>query len=140
MLTSDRYELWLQWGAVIGASLVAAITDLRQGRIPNWLTLPLWLLGLAKATDGGGAAGFVGALGVSVLLVMLGAIEYGWLFFNVQQITNAARQGARVAILPDGSPALLQQVLPGDKAQYNAEVLRKARDKETHRGADAPAA
>ena len=29
-----------------------------------------------------------------LLLVMLGAIEYGWLFFNVQQITNAARQGA----------------------------------------------
>jgi len=35
-----------------------------------------------------------------ILLIVLGLIEYGWLFYNVQQITNAARQGARIAILP----------------------------------------
>ncbi len=46
-----------------------------------------------------------------LLLVLLGAIEYGWLLFNVQQITNAARQGARVAILPDVSPAQAQAVI-----------------------------
>ncbi len=46
-----------------------------------------------------------------LLLVMLGAIEYGWLFFNVQQITNAARQGARVAILPDVTPAQAEAVI-----------------------------
>lgn len=38
---------------------------------------------------------------VVLILVTLGAVEYGWLFLNAQQITNAARQGARVAILPD---------------------------------------
>jgi Flp pilus assembly protein TadD len=38
------------------------------------------------------------------------------------------------------SLALLQQILPGDKAQRNAEVLRKAHDKETPQNADAPAA
>jgi Flp pilus assembly protein protease CpaA len=64
------YELWLQWGALIGASLVAALTDLRQGRIPNWLTLPLWALGLARAACLGGAGGFAGALGVSALLAL----------------------------------------------------------------------
>jgi Flp pilus assembly protein TadD len=37
------------------------------------------------------------------------------------------------------SLALLQQVLPGDKADYNAEVLRKAHDKETPQPTDAPA-
>jgi prepilin peptidase CpaA len=63
-------ELWLQWGALLGASLVAAITDLRQGRIPNGLTLPLWLLGLVRAACLGGAAGFIGALEVSVLLAL----------------------------------------------------------------------
>jgi len=68
---------WLQWGALIGASLVAAFTDVRQGRIPNWVTLPLWLLGLARATWLGGAAGFVGALEVSVLL----AFPYVALYF-----------------------------------------------------------
>lgn len=40
---------------------------------------------------------------VLTLLVMLtmGAIQYGMLFLRTQQITNAARQGARIAILPD---------------------------------------
>ncbi len=61
---------WLQWGALIGASLVAALTDLRQGRIPNSVTLPLWLLGLVRAMHLGGAPGFFGALGVSVLLAL----------------------------------------------------------------------
>jgi len=35
-----------------------------------------------------------------LLMLVLGAIEYGWLFLNAQQITNAARHGARIAILP----------------------------------------
>ncbi len=70
MLSSDKNELWLQWGALIGASLVAALTDLRQGRIPNWLTLPLWVLGLARAIYLGGATGCAGAMGVSMLLAL----------------------------------------------------------------------
>jgi Flp pilus assembly protein TadD len=37
------------------------------------------------------------------------------------------------------SLALLQQILPADKAQRNAEVLRNAHDRETHQRADAPA-
>jgi Flp pilus assembly protein TadG len=43
---------------------------------------------------------------VLLLLVMvtMGAIRYGWLFLKVQQITNAARQGARLAILPNVTP------------------------------------
>ena len=68
--------LWLQ-RALIGASLAAAIMDVREGRIPNRLTLPLWLLGLAKATCLGGAGGVVAALGVSVLV----ALPYIVLFF-----------------------------------------------------------
>ncbi len=70
MLSHTGNELWLQWGALIGASLVAAAVDLRQGRIPNWLTLPLWLLGLARAMYLGGVGDFVGALAVSVLLAL----------------------------------------------------------------------
>ena len=35
-----------------------------------------------------------------LLMLTLGAIEYGWLFLNEQQVVNAARQGARIAILP----------------------------------------
>ena len=38
-----------------------------------------------------------------MLLVTFGAIKYGWLFLKAQQITNAARHGARMAVLPDVS-------------------------------------
>jgi Flp pilus assembly protein TadD len=38
------------------------------------------------------------------------------------------------------SLALLQQILPRDKADCNAEVLRKAHDKEVHQSADTPPA
>jgi Flp pilus assembly protein TadG len=42
------------------------------------------------------------AIVLSLLMMLtLGALEYGWLFINAQQVTNAARQGARIAILPD---------------------------------------
>ena len=40
-------------------------------------------------------------VGVVMLLFTFGAIKYGWLFLKAQQITNAARQGARMATLPD---------------------------------------
>jgi len=36
-----------------------------------------------------------------LLLLTFGVIEYGWLFLKAQQITNAARHGARIAIRPD---------------------------------------
>jgi len=34
-----------------------------------------------------------------LLLITLGAVEYGWLFLKQQQIVNAARQAARIAAL-----------------------------------------
>jgi len=68
---------WLQWGAVLGASLVAALSDIRCGLIPNLLTLPLWGLGLAQAAWRGGTAGLGEALEVSALL----ALPYLVLFF-----------------------------------------------------------
>jgi Flp pilus assembly protein TadG len=51
-----------------------------------------------------GAAAVEAAL-VFPLLVLLtfGAIKYGWLFLKAQQITNATRYGARLAILPDST-------------------------------------
>ncbi len=35
-----------------------------------------------------------------LLLLTLGGIHFGWLFLKAQQLTNAARTGARIAILP----------------------------------------
>jgi len=41
-----------------------------------------------------------------LMMVTVGTIEYGWMFVNLQRITNAARQGARVQAVsgaPDGA-------------------------------------
>lgn len=50
-----------------------------------------------------------------LLLLTLGAIKYGWLFLISQQITNAARQGARIAILSnsttDGVNGVKQRII-----------------------------
>ncbi len=35
-----------------------------------------------------------------LVLLTFGVIEYGWLFLKAQEITNAARYGARIAIRP----------------------------------------
>jgi Flp pilus assembly protein TadG len=43
-----------------------------------------------------------------MLLVMLGIIDFGFLFQRYEVVTNAAREGARVAILPGYSNADVQ--------------------------------
>ena len=60
----------LQWGAVISASLVAATCDLHRGRIPNWLTGPLLLGGLAWAAWVGGPAGAADSVTGCVLMAV----------------------------------------------------------------------
>ena len=55
-----------------------------------------------KGNRSRGAAAVEAALVMPILLlVTFGAIKYGWLFLRAQQITNAARYGARVAIRAD---------------------------------------
>ena len=51
----------LQWGVVVGLSLLAALTDLRSRRVPNALTAPMLLAGLARAWWLGGAGGLADA-------------------------------------------------------------------------------
>ena len=58
----------LQWGTVLGASLVAAFWDLRSRRIPNLLTFPLVLGGWAASASFSGGAGLVDSLAATVLL------------------------------------------------------------------------
>ena len=36
-----------------------------------------------------------------LILLTFGMIEYGWLFLRSQEISNAARQGARIGVWPD---------------------------------------
>ncbi len=60
----------LQWGVVIGASLAAAIIDLRTRRIPNIITGPLLAAGFLYAALNGGLDGFVGSAAACVVLAL----------------------------------------------------------------------
>lgn len=60
--------LSLQWGVVIGASLLAALWDVRTGRIPNLLTGLLLLSGLVTAALVAGWSG-LGDAGAGCLLL-----------------------------------------------------------------------
>ncbi len=64
------YSLWPSWG-IAGAAVVitaaAAVTDFRYRRIPNWLTLSAFVLGLLFRLATGGGAGLLDAgLGFAV--------------------------------------------------------------------------
>ena len=63
--------LLVSYCVAASATLIAAITDTRSGRIPNWLTLPL--LGLAPL------AWYLGAGGRDALFSVLGLIACGLL-------------------------------------------------------------
>ncbi len=66
----------LQWGAVISASLVAAVVDCRRQRIPNLLTFPLLLAGFAFSLARFGAAGLADSIAGCLLL----GLPYALLF------------------------------------------------------------
>ncbi len=63
-------SLLVQWGAVLGASLAAAVWDLRQRRIPNALTFPLLGSGIAYSAWVGGLSGAAGSLGGCLLAAL----------------------------------------------------------------------
>ncbi|OQY05714.1 MAG: hypothetical protein B6I25_05250 [Planctomycetales bacterium 4572_13] len=74
-LTTERVVI-IQWGVVLVASLVAALTDLKDRRIPNVLTLPLLAAGILQA---GLFDGFDG-LKSSLLAMVILALPYILLF------------------------------------------------------------
>ena len=49
-----------------------------------------------------------------LLMVTLGAIEYGWLFMVMHKLTNAARHGARVEARLDAPPLSDVQAMMSD--------------------------
>jgi Flp pilus assembly protein TadG len=46
-----------------------------------------------------------------LLLLTLGLLEYGWMFLHAQRITNAARHGARLGVLPDATNAEVEAAI-----------------------------
>ncbi|KKL96388.1 hypothetical protein LCGC14_1844950, partial [marine sediment metagenome] len=75
-MTAWTMTLWeqgnplLQWGVVIGASLAAAIWDVTTRRIPNRLTGPMVLAGLAWSAYAGGLAGVCDAAVACLVLAL----------------------------------------------------------------------
>lgn len=59
--TVPTVSLWI-WIILVAACVVATATDLRNMRIPNWLTLPLLVTGIARGGLMGGMAGTGDAL------------------------------------------------------------------------------
>ncbi|NBX26097.1 MAG: hypothetical protein EBQ99_08640, partial [Planctomycetes bacterium] len=53
---------WWIWVVLVAACLVATVTDLKNMRIPNWLTLPLLVAGVTRGGLAGGMAGTGDAL------------------------------------------------------------------------------
>jgi len=46
-----------------------------------------------------------------LVLLTLGAIEYGWMFLKAHQMTNAARNAVRVAVLPNANNGQVATVI-----------------------------
>ncbi|MFC1792085.1 prepilin peptidase [Planctomycetota bacterium] len=74
-ITNEKMVVF-QWGVVIGASLLAALGDLKERRIPNALTFPVFVVGLIWATWVGGISGLAESAGTCALL----ALPYVFLF------------------------------------------------------------
>ena len=74
-ITNEKMVVF-QWGVVIGASLLAALGDLKERRIPNALTFPVFVVGLIWATWFGGISGLAESTGTCALL----ALPYVFLF------------------------------------------------------------
>lgn len=60
-----------------------------------------------------------------LLLVTFGAIRYGWFFLKLQQITNAARYGARVAIRADASNDDVLNAISSLLGPYGAKIIKE---------------
>lgn len=121
---TDESMAVFQWGVVIGTSLVAAGYDLRQGRIPNALTLPLLAVGLVWGAWLGGLAGLAEAAGACALL----ALPYVLLFILVGGGAGDAKLMGAIGAwlgLKYGLFALLCVIIVGGGLAIVKAILKK---------------
>lgn len=48
---------------------------------------------------------------ILLTIIVFGILEYGWAFTRSGQVVNAARHGARLAVLPDADWAVVEQAV-----------------------------
>jgi prepilin peptidase CpaA len=124
----------VQWIAVIGASLVDAVLDLKSRRIPNWLTVPLAVSGLLAALGRDGLPGLGWAVAGCGLLalpyILLFALGHGgagdakmmgavgaWLGLHAGVVVLVA------VTLTGGALALLRIVVDGQRRRHFAALF-----------------
>jgi prepilin peptidase CpaA len=65
------------WWPTIVVLMIAVVIDIRSRRIPNWLSLPFLVTGMAVSALRGGSAAFAQSLaGIGLALVVAGALCY----------------------------------------------------------------
>lgn len=75
-------------------------------------------MGLTGHKERRGTASIEMALMLPLLIVLLmGLLEYGWLFSKAHQIANVTRNAARIAVLPDSTSADAQTTVENQMAQ-----------------------
>jgi len=73
-----------------------------------------------------GAAAVELALVLPIMfLVTFGAIRYGWFFLKLQQITNAARCGARTAVVYNAKHSEVLEVISTLLGPYGAKIIEE---------------
>ncbi len=68
MIDLGSVEFSSEWIVVMAIALLAGLVDLFTRRVPNMLTGPAWILGLAWALGDGGVGQFAEVLAASVIL------------------------------------------------------------------------
>ena len=119
----DVYAAGMQWGEASAASLIAAAWDVRTQRIPNILTIPLLVGGLAAAGCTGGIVGFLDASAACIVL----ALPYMILFVLVGGGAGDAKLMGAIGTwvgLANGLIVLLSVLLAGAIWAVGAAVLR----------------
>jgi len=102
----------LRWGAVIGAATLAASRDVRTRRIPNALTGPLLVSGLAYAGLVAGAAGLADATTACVLLALPYVVLFACAGGGAGDAKLMGAIGAWLGLI-DGTAALVAVCLSG---------------------------